>query len=272
MIQQTIGFIGAGQMARALARGFVSAGLVSPERIVASDPSSAARDGFVATVPGARPIEDNAQAAGEAEVLFLAIKPQQMDAALETIAPAIGSRHLVVSIAAGVPLSRIRAPLGAAPRLVRVMPNTPAMVGQATSGYCLSENATDTDDRLVAGLLGAVGRVFRLDESLLDAVTGLAGSGPAFVYEVIDALAEGGVRMGLPGEIAIEMAVQTVRGAAAMILETGESTATLRDRVTSPGGTTLAGLEAMRKHRLSEALIAAVEAATHRSRELRGIE
>ena len=268
MITQNIGFIGAGQMARALARGFVSAGLVTAEQIVASDPLEAGRKGFAEQTPGARLVASNAQVALATDVLFLAVKPQKIQDALASLRSEVGERHLIISIAAGVPLARIRTGLGSGPRLVRVMPNTPAMVGLSVSGYCLDESATDADDALVSELLGSVGTAYRLDEPLLDAVTGLAGSGPAFIYEVIAALAEGGKRMGLPHRIALEMATQTVRGAAETVQQTGESTDTLRDRVSSPGGTTLAGLRKLEEQDLRATLIAAVEAATRRSQEL----
>jgi pyrroline-5-carboxylate reductase len=153
-------------------------------------------------------------------------------------------------------------------RLVRVMPNTPCLVGQGACGYCLGENATAEDGRLVEQLLGSVGLAYRVDEKLLDAVTGLSGSGPAFVYMVVEALSDGGVRMGIPRPVATALAAQTVRGAAEMVLATGEHTGVLKDRVTSPGGTTIAGIQALESGGLRAALMAAVEAATRRSIEL----
>ena len=158
--------------------------------------------------------------------------------------------------------------VGQAVRLVRVMPNTPCLVGQGACGFCLGEKATDDDGRLVEQLLQSVGLAYQVEEKLLDAVTGLSGSGPAFVYTIIEALSDGGVRMGLPRQVATALAAQTVRGAAEMVLATGEHTGALKDRVTSPGGTTIAGIQALESGGLRAALMAAVEAATRRSTEL----
>jgi pyrroline-5-carboxylate reductase len=266
MLQQTIGFIGAGQMARALANGFVKSGLVSADRIVAADPLAAALKAFEKAVPGSRTVLDNASVAQESGVLFLATKPQQIASALGELR-ADASGKLVISIAAGIALKTLAAALPEA-RLVRVMPNTPCLIGQSASGYCLGPRTTPADGHLVGQLLSAVGRAFLVDEKLLDAVTGLSGSGPAFVYVMIEALSDGGVQMGLPRDIAMALAAQTVRGAAQMVLETGEHPAVLKDRVASPGGTTIAGLQALEAGGLRGALMAAVEAATRRSTEL----
>ncbi len=268
MIDQKIGFIGAGQMARALARGFVDTGLVAAKRVWASDPAGAAQDEFATQVPGATVVADNRQVAAETDVLFLAVKPQQMAAMMDDLGGVLTDRHLVVSIAAGVPLAQIAAASGDGVRLIRVMPNTACLVGRSASGYCLGPGATDADAELVGQLLSAVGMVHRLDEKLLDAVTGLAGSGIAFAYVVIEALSDGGVLMGLPRSVATEMAVQTLGGAADMVLQSGEHTGRLIDRVTSPGGTTIAGLDALEEGGIRAALISAVRAATERSAEL----
>ena len=155
---------------------------------------------------------------------------------------------------------------------MRVMPNTPCLVGQSASGYCRGPGATDDDARYVGELLGAVGRAFELDEKLLDAVTGLSGSGPAFVYVVIEALSDGGVLVGLPRDVATALAAQTVRGAAEMVLQSGEHPGVLKDRVASPGGTTIAGLQALESGGMRAAVIAAVEAATRRSMELGALD
>jgi pyrroline-5-carboxylate reductase len=190
-----------------------------------------------------------------------------MPAVFEELAGKLRPEHLVVSIAAGVTLARLAAGLKT-DRLIRVMPNTPALVGQGASAYSLGAQATAADGALVEELLSAVGQAHRIDERLLDAVTGLSGSGPAFVYVLIEALSDGGVRMGLPREIATALAAQTVRGAAEMVLTSGEHPAVLKDKVASPGGTTIAGLAALEDRGLRGALIAAVEAATCRSQEL----
>lgn len=267
MLTQTIGFIGAGQMARALARGFVTAGLVGGEKIVAFDPVAAAASGFSSEVPGASIANGNVEVASRSQVIFLAVKPQSMTAAMNELAGKVGPDKLFVSIAAGITLAKLGDGLKTQ-RIIRVMPNTPALVGQGASAFALGPGATADDSDLVGKLLGAVGKAFPVDEKLLDAVTGLSGSGPAFVYVMIEALSDGGVRMGLPREVASALAAQTVLGSAQMVLTTGEHPAALKDKVASPGGTTIAGLAALESHGLRAALIAAVEAATKRSQEL----
>jgi pyrroline-5-carboxylate reductase len=254
-------------MATALAKGFLTAGLAQAERIAASDPVEAARQEFARTT-GGRTLTDNRQTAAESDVLFLAVKPQQMAEVLGQLRGRLSADHLVISIAAGIPLGIIARGLGEGPRLVRVMPNTPCLVGCGVSAYCLGPAATRDDAALVNRLLSAVGRAVEVPEKLLDAVTGLSGSGPAFVYVMIEALSDGGVNMGLPREVATALAAQTVLGAAQMVLSTGQHPGVLKDQVASPGGTTIAGLQALEEHGLRAALIAAVEAATERSIEL----
>jgi pyrroline-5-carboxylate reductase len=266
MPYQTIGFIGAGQMARALAAGFVRAGIAAPAEILAADPVAAAREAFVAAVPGCSVTADNATAL-ERDVVVLAVKPQQIPAVLAELRPRASNEQLVISIAAGVTLATLDAGLSAG-RLVRVMPNTPCLVGMSASGYALGPRATAEDGKWVARALGSVGLAIALDEKMLDAVTGLSGSGPAYVYLLIEALADGGVLAGLPRDAAAALAAQTVRGAAEMVLATGEHPAVLKDRVASPGGTTIAGLEVLESAGFRSALVQAVKAATNRSAEL----
>jgi len=267
MLTHLIGFVGAGQMATALGQGLVRAGLASPDRLLASDPAPEARERF-ARATGARAVADNLEVANAAEVLFLAVKPQQIAQVLGELAGRIAGDRLVVSIAAGVRLGLLAERLGPGVRLVRVMPNTPCLVGHGACGYCLGPNATPEDGQLVERILGAVGVAYRVEEKLLDAVTGLSGSGPAFVYVMIEALSDGGVRMGLPRDVATALAAQTLRGGAEMVLATGEHPGVLKDRVASPGGTTIAGLAALEAGGLRAALMAAVEAATRRAVEL----
>lgn len=267
MLKRKIGFVGAGQMATALGQGFVAAGLIDARDLLAADPISEAAERF-AKATGAKTTDDNLQVAADADVIFLAVKPQQMAKVLAGLKGKIDSGKLVVSIAAGVRLDALAAGLGAEVRLVRVMPNTPCLVGKGACGYCLGEKATSDDGSLVSQLLGSVGVAFEVEEKLIDAVTGLSGSGPAFVYTMIEALSDGGVRMGLPRNVATALAAQTVAGAAEMVLATGEHTGVLKDRVTSPGGTTIAGIQALEDGNLRGTLIAAVEAATRRSIEL----
>lgn len=261
------GFIGTGRMATALARGLISAGFTSAENVVGSDISQEARERFQ-TQSGAQALASNAEVFGRADVVVLAVKPQQIDAVLGDMKHCCQPKHLVVSIAAGVPLRRLADALGDECRIVRVMPNTPCLLGCGASAFSIGGDANEDDARLVEGMLATVGIAVQLPEAMLDAVTGLSGSGPAFVYQVVEALSDGGVRMGLPRDVATRLAAQTVLGAARMVLETGEHPGALKDAVASPGGTTIAGLHALERGRLRSCLIDAVQAATLRSQEL----
>ncbi|RUL87232.1 pyrroline-5-carboxylate reductase [Tautonia sociabilis] len=259
------GFIGAGKMASALIRGMIRAGSVSPSAILASDPSPEARNALAAD--GVTTSPSNAEVALGSDVLVLAVKPQAMTEALAGLDGG-GAGKLVISVAAGVPLARLGAGIGTGARLVRVMPNTPALVGEGASAYCLGPGVTEADEALVLRLLRSVGIARRVPESLMDAATGLCGSGPAFVYAAIEALSDGGVLVGLPRELATQLAAQTVLGAARMVLATGEHPGALKDQVASPGGTTIAGLHALERGAFRAALIGAVQAAALRSAEL----
>ncbi len=266
--QLKIGFLGAGKMATALARGFVNARLVKAGQFVAADPFDAARKQFAA---GDRrenlspPILDAAKAAN---VLILATKPDQAAAALAEISGAFTKKHLLISIAAGVTLAKLEAALPAGARVIRVMPNTPALVGAGASGFALGKNATAADGELAKKLFSAVGLALQVKESLLDAVTGLSGSGPAYVYQFIEALSDGGVAAGLPRDIATKLAAQTVLGGAKMVLETGQHPGALKDQVTSPGGTTIEGMHELEKGKLRATVMSAVRAATEKSKKL----
>jgi pyrroline-5-carboxylate reductase len=262
-----IGFLGAGKMATALAKGFVSAEIVSPREIIASDPFDTARKNFAGEV-GAKTVAANSEVAKCANVLILATKPDQVSAALAEISGAFTKNHLLISIAAGVTLAKLEAALPAGARVIRVMPNTPALVGEGASAFALGKNATAADGELAKKLLSAVGVAFQVKESLLDAVTGLSGSGPAYVYQFIEALSDGGVAAGLPRDIATKLAAQTVLGGAKMVLETGQHPGALKDQVTSPGGTTIEGLHALEKGRLRATVMSAVRAATEKSKKL----
>jgi pyrroline-5-carboxylate reductase len=267
MLPQKIGFIGAGQMAQALARGFVAAGLIDGRCIAAADPVATAIETFREAIPGAGRMVDNRGVADWADVLILAVKPQIVPAVTAELGGHVKPGTLIVSIVAGARIATLAEGFGTS-RLVRVMPNTPCLVGLSASAYSLGPGTTPADSKLIAKLLNSVGRAYAVDEKLLDAVTGLSGSGPAYVYVMIEALADGGVRMGLPREIAAALAAQTVKGAAEMVLATGEHPAALKDRVASPGGTTIAGLHALEGGGIRAALMAAVEAATRRATEL----
>jgi pyrroline-5-carboxylate reductase len=267
MLSQSIGFIGAGQMAQALARGFVRANLVQPAKIVAHDPFAESGRRFAAEAAGAVLVDSNRAVVEQAQIVFLAVKPQTFAAVEKDLAGKVPADRLIVSILAGTPLSRLSGGLKTE-RVIRVMPNTPCLVGQGASAFARGAGATVDDAKLVSQLLSAVGLAFEVDEKLLDAVTGLSGSGPAFAYLLIEALSDGGVRMGLPRDLATALAAQTLRGAAEMVLTTKEHPGVLKDRVTSPGGTTIAGLQALEDRGARGAMIAAVEAATRRSQEL----
>jgi len=263
-----IGFLGAGRMATALARAWTESGRARAADTLASDPLPAARDAF-SRETGCRATPDNRQVAGHADLLVLAVKPQTMAAALAEVKDLVEARRpLVVSIAAGITLKQLQEALGPAARIVRVMPNTPCLVGASASGFAPGAQATPQDVALVQALLDEVGVAFRLPEALLDAVTGLSGSGPAFVYLVIEALSDGGVRVGLPRDVATRLAAQTVLGAAKTVLETGEHPGALKDAVASPGGTTIAGLHELERAATRGAFMNAVEAATRRAAEL----
>ena len=263
-----VGFLGAGRMATALARAWVRAGRISLISTLASDPLPAARVGFERDT-GCPATADNRAVARHADLLLLAVKPQSMTGVLAEVREVVAERKpLVVSIAAGITLGQLAADLGGSTRLIRVMPNTPCLVDASASGFTPGEHATEEDITLVQTLLDTVGRAFRVPEHLLDAVTGLSGSGPAFVYLVIEALSDGGVRVGLPREIATALAAQTVLGAAKMVLETGQHPGVLKDMVASPGGTTIAGLHELERAGIRGAFMDAVAAATRRAAEL----
>ena len=263
-----IGFVGAGNMAGALMRGLLRAGQYSPNDIWASDPV----DVQVRRLKRLHKIEttrENRALVRGSQTIILAVKPQSMAAVLDEIRPEVNPRKLFISIAAGFPLRRLEAGLGGQARVVRVMPNTPALVGKGVSVAVAGTKALPQDLKQTLKLFKAVGEAVSITgEDLLDAVTALSGSGPAFVYLFAECLVEGGVRGGLPQNLAAQLAHATIGGAAAMLSESGLSTRELREMVVSPGGTTAAGLGALETHHFREAVIAAVETATRRAREL----
>lgn len=263
-----IGFVGAGNMAGALIRGLLRGSQYGPDDIWASDPVDAQlrRLKRLYKIDVTR---DNRALVRQSQTIILAVKPQAMAAVLDDIRPEVNPRKLFVSIAAGFPLRRLESGLGGQVRVVRVMPNTPVLVGRGISVAVPGTKATPADLKHTLKLFRAVGEAVSITgEDLLDAVTALSGSGPAFVYLFAESLIEGGVRGGLPQTLAAQLAYATLGGAAAMLAESGLSSRELRDMVTSPGGTTLAGLATLDAHHVREALIAAVEAATRRAREL----
>jgi pyrroline-5-carboxylate reductase len=267
MLDTSIGFVGAGQMATALARGFVASKLIDPTRIIASDPNPDSRSRFESLVDGARTVTDNVQVIEESDITWLAVKPQVIHGVMPELSKSALKEKLFVSIVTGVTVAQLSAALGTN-NVIRVMPNTPCLIGEGASGYCPGESVSDEQAGLIQQLLEAVGIAYRLNEMQLDVVTGLSGSGPAYIYTVIEALSDGGVRMGLPRDIATALAAQTVHGAAEMVKQTGEHPAQLKDRVTSPGGTTIAGLQVLEQRAVRGAFIDAVEAACNRAIEL----
>jgi len=267
MSDERIGLIGGGNMAAALARGLLASSRVTPAALRASDPSEARR-AALASEYGIEVVATNADVARWASVVVLAVKPQVIEAALQSLTGALEPSALVVSIAAGVPLAVLESLLPPGTRVVRAMPNTAAMALAGATAVAAGSHATSADLDTARRLFDAVGTTLVVDETLLDAVTGLAGSGPAYVMLMIEALADGGVKMGLPREGAVRLAAQTLYGSAKLLLDTKEHPARLKDMVTSPGGTTIAGLHALEAGGVRTALIDAVERATRRSQEL----
>ena len=264
---RAIAMIGGGQMALALAEGFCRAGLLQPTDITVHDPVPAARERLAGRVPGIHFADSGAAAAAAARIVFLAVKPQQASAACREFAAALAADAVVVSIVAGLTLHNL-AELAGTPRIIRVMPNTPCLVGRGVSVVCHTPEVPAGDLARVLELLAAVGRVHEADETLMDAVTGLSGSGPGFVALLVEALADGGVKAGLPRSLALALATETLSGTAALLDQTGEHPAQIKDRVSSPGGTTIAGLAVLEQRGVRGALIDAVVTAAARAREL----
>ena len=263
-----VGFIGGGNMATALIKGFLAAGLYRAGQICVSDVDtqklSALRRRFKVMTTN-----NNAAVVRDAKVIVIAVKPQIIDAVLASMRPSVTLQTLFVSIAAGVSTRRLEAGLGEAVRVLRVMPNTPALLGKGMAVLVRGRHATPADERLGLRMLRAVGAAVAVhDERQLDAVTGLSGSGPAYVYRFAEGLIAGGVAAGLTAALATQLTLQTLVGAAAMLQETGETPEALRAAVTSPAGTTLAGLGELERRGFKDAVAAAVIAATRRSQEL----
>jgi pyrroline-5-carboxylate reductase len=263
-MNKTLGFIGGGNMAAALIKGLLFSHVAEPRDIVVSDVKDE-RLRFLSEQHGVRTTKDNHELVRASEVVVLAVKPQVIDKVLDAIGPDLRPEQLVVSVAAGVSIAVMEARLPQGTRVVRTMPNTPATALAGATAIARGTHATEEDLATVEKLFAAVGRVVTLDESLLDAVTGLSGSGPAYVMLMIEALADGGVKVGLHRDTALLLAAQTVYGSAKLLLETGEHPGRLKDMVTSPGGTAIAGLHTLESGGLRRTLIDAVEAATSRA-------
>lgn len=265
---KTIGFLGAGNMGEAMIKGLLKAGLVSPHAIFATD-VRLDRLRAVEKLYGIQVLEDNAELVRRSDVVILAVKPQVIAEVLKEVGPVLTPKNLVISIAAGVSTAALRSHLsGRDVRLIRVMPNTGALVLEAATAIARASGLLPGDLETAEEIFAALGKVVILEERLMDAVTGLSGSGPAYIALVVEALADGGVKMGLDRSTALSLATQTVLGAARLLLETGMHPGQLKDMVSSPGGTTIAGIAALEDGGIRRAFISAVERATLRSREL----
>jgi pyrroline-5-carboxylate reductase len=262
-----LAIIGGGNMGEAILKGLIAAQLITPPRVTVTDVIEA-RLAYLRETYAVRSLTDNAKAAAQADLIILAVKPQDIAQTIQGIAPVVHEPQLIISIAAGVPTVKIEAAFAKPVRVVRVMPNTPALVLAGAAGLCAGSRATSEDLDVARTLFEALGKTVVVSEALMDAVTGLSGSGPAYIFVLIEALADGGVKMGLTREAALTLAAQTVYGSAKLLLETGSHPAELKDRVASPAGTTIAGLQALEEHAFRGAIIDAVERATLRSREL----
>ena len=267
MKTRRLGFLGAGNMASALIQGLLHGDVLPATRILASD-VKIERLEQLAAEHGIRTTMDNHQLLRESDVVVLAVKPQVIDRVLTEIGGDVRADQLLVSVAAGVPVEALESRLPPGSRVVRAMPNTPATVQAGATAIAGGANASADDLRVAREMFEAVGRVVVVEEALLDAVTGLSGSGPAYVMLIIEALADGGVKVGLHRDTALLLAAQTVFGSAKLLLETGEHPGRLKDMVTSPGGTAIAGLHTLESGALRKTLIDAVECATERSAEL----
>ena len=279
-----IGFIGGGKMAAALIKGVLKSGLCKPADITVSDVHAPSAE-KLRSETGVAIAASNADVVSASDAIILAVKPGDAIAAIQGVTTqqtgspmrwasqgggtgGSAGGKLLISIVAGLSIRSIEQATGDKFRVIRVMPNTPALVLSGASAFALGTQASEEDAKIAESIFGGVGVAVRVKEALLDTVTGLSGSGPAYVYTVIEALADGGVLMGLPRELALQLAAKTVAGAAEMVLQSGLHPAVLRDQVTSPGGTTIAGLEALEAGGLRASLIAAVRAATERATAL----
>ncbi|KAL7092929.1 hypothetical protein ACP275_11G012400 [Erythranthe tilingii] len=261
----TLGFIGAGKMAESIARGVVKSGLLPAAHIRTAHLGTARRTAFESF--GVKVLDKNSQVVEQSDVVIFSVKPQVVKDVVLQLKPLLSEKQLLVSVVAGVKLKDLQEWAGHS-RFIRVMPNTPAAVGVAASVISLGAAATNVDGELISELFGAIGKVWKADEKLFDAVTGLSGSGPAYIYLAIEALADGGVAAGLPRELALGLASQTVLGAATMVGNAGKHPGQLKDDVASPGGTTIAGIHELEKAGFRGILMNAVVAAAKRSKEL----
>ena len=264
-----IAIIGGGKMGSIIAQGLIAHKIISSKDIIVTD-IDAKRLDFLRLSMKLKVSHDNAKAAKNADIIILAVKPQNMALTLKEISSAIDKTKIVISIAAGITTGFIESALVQGVRVLRVMPNTPALVGEGAAAVAKGSCAKKSDVKLAHIIFNAVGISVEVAESLIDAVTGLSGSGPAYCFLIIEALIDAGEKMGLPRDLAGKLAMQTMLGAARLCLSSDKQPAQLREMVTSPGGTTVAGLKALEEGKLRATIISAVEAATKRSKELAG--
>ncbi|GMR32763.1 hypothetical protein PMAYCL1PPCAC_02958, partial [Pristionchus mayeri] len=262
-----IGFIGAGKMAQALARGLINSGRIAPENIIASSPRADVALLEQCKAMGLATTHENTEVTHKSDVVFLAVKPPHVSKVTSEIAPSFSRDQLLVSIALGITIRNIESLLPSKSRVVRVMPNTPAVVRAGASAFSMGSACKEADSDIVKELLSTVGFAVEVPEAYIDPVTGLSGSGPSYMFAVIEGLADGGVKAGLPRDLAVKLACHTLLGAAKMALETGEHPAKLKDDVQSPAGSSVYGMHKLESGGLKGLLIDAVEAATNRSRE-----
>ena len=263
-----IAFIGGGNMAEAIIRGLLREDVGVGICVAEINPKR--RDDLIERFPNVRVVGDAAEAAEWGEVIILAIKPQQAEGAFDLIERAVTPQKLVISIMAGIPTSKIEANLKPGCRVIRAMPNTPGLIGAGATAVCSGRKTSADDLDLARQIFALIGVAVSVDEKLMDAVTGLSGSGPAYVFTFIEALSDAGVKNGLPRDVASQLAAQTVLGSARMVVETGEHPCLLKEKVTSPGGTTIAGLHTLENGGFRGVVMDAVEAASNRSKELAG--
>jgi pyrroline-5-carboxylate reductase len=269
LLGKRIAVIGAGAMGGALCRGLVESGAALPEDVTASDPHADHLQDLASRLH-IRTTPSNAQAADGADILILAVKPFTMQAVLEEIAECVAPDTLVISIAAGIRTEMLEAALPARVPVIRAMPNTAAQVREGACAFCRGRSADDIHAKQAAAVFHSFGIAVQVEERMMDAVTAVSGSGPAYVYLMIEAMVDGGVKAGLPRDLAHQLACQTVLGAARMVMETGMHPAQLKDMVATPSGTTITALAALEQSGFRAALIDAVERAAIRSRELGG--
>jgi len=262
-----IGFVGTGNMAEAMMKGLLQAGAVTPDAIIASDLRED-RLNLVKEAFGISVSARNLDVVDNSDIIVLAVKPQIMETVLKELAPHLDLSKLLISIAAGISLATIESHLNRDLRLIRAMPNIAALVLESATAICSGRHASSEDLKLARALFDSIGKTVIIEEVLMDAITGLSGSGPAYIFLVIDAMADAGVKVGLSRDIALTLSAQTVLGAAKLLIETGEHPGRLKDRVTSPGGTAIAGLHTLEQGGLRTTLINAIEVATRRSIEL----